>query len=253
MSLIFACFDIVGPYGVVCDTIRRDSISLLGFPFFVHVYVFSCEISLVCRLKCPNSCFSFHFGFLLIFVLLVFVLPVSFLVAVIRLPRAFLCSLRVVVSMDQRYLQRRQVLFLLFFCQCHLWVLCIIISFLVLWSLCLGSSQVYFKNGQEYPTRGQPRYLSLLSDSCYIVWCRIDFLLSWDSLSQFFSFISICLMMSAFSILKYMYVSFSQAFLFFLICLFHFFRRVLFPALHYKHIAFFNAKFHPNILFLLGF
>ena len=37
------------------------------FPFLSHVQVFSCKILLVCRLKCPHSCFSFHFHFLVIF------------------------------------------------------------------------------------------------------------------------------------------------------------------------------------------
>ena len=31
--------------------IRRDSVSLLRFPFFTHVHVFSCEMSLVSHLK----------------------------------------------------------------------------------------------------------------------------------------------------------------------------------------------------------
>ena len=31
---------------------------------------------------------------------------------------------------------------------------CLVISFLVLWSICLSSSLVYFKNGPEYLTRG---------------------------------------------------------------------------------------------------
>ena len=43
--------------------IRRDSVSLLRFPFLIHVKVFSCRISLVSCLKCPYSCFSFPFLF----------------------------------------------------------------------------------------------------------------------------------------------------------------------------------------------
>ena len=35
-----------------CAAIRRDLVSLLRLPFHSHVQVFSCEISLVCRLKC---------------------------------------------------------------------------------------------------------------------------------------------------------------------------------------------------------
>ena len=68
----------------------------------------------------------------------------------------FLCSLRVVVSMYQCW---RVLFFLLYLknivCLCHLWdvkVLCIVMSFLVLWSISLSSSLVPIKNGPEYPT-----------------------------------------------------------------------------------------------------
>ena len=53
------------------------------------VQIFSCEISLVCRLKYPYSCFSSHFCFLDIIALLILVLFVLFLVAVIRLSLFF--------------------------------------------------------------------------------------------------------------------------------------------------------------------
>ena len=62
--------------------------------------------------------------------------------------------------MRQWWLQCRQVLFLPPFllhivCQRNLWdTLSMIISFLVLWSICLSSSLVHFKNGPEYLTRG---------------------------------------------------------------------------------------------------
>ena len=45
----------------------RNSVSLLGFPSLGYVHDFSCEMSLVCCLKCPYSCFSFHFYFPVIF------------------------------------------------------------------------------------------------------------------------------------------------------------------------------------------
>ena len=67
-----------------CAAFRKDSVSLLRFPFLSHVNVFLCEISLVCRLKYPYSCFSSHFCFLVIVVLLIFMLPVLQLV--------FLCT-----------------------------------------------------------------------------------------------------------------------------------------------------------------
>ena len=44
-----------------CVVIRRDSVSLLRFPFLSYVHVFSCEMSLVSRLKRSLSFFSSHF------------------------------------------------------------------------------------------------------------------------------------------------------------------------------------------------
>ena len=36
-----------------CAAIRRDSVSLLRFPFISYVHIFSCEMLLVSHLKCP--------------------------------------------------------------------------------------------------------------------------------------------------------------------------------------------------------
>ena len=82
--------------------IWRGTVSLLKFPFLSHVQVFSCEM-FISHLKRPQSCFSSHFCFLAIVILLSILLSVSFLMAVIS-PRAFLCSPRVVVSMRQHSL-----------------------------------------------------------------------------------------------------------------------------------------------------
>ena len=109
-----------------CAATRRDSLSLLRYPFLSHVQVFSCEVSLVSCLKRPSACFSSHFCFLVIVVLFVFVFSVLLLVAVISPPpRALLCSLRGDVSMRQCCFQCWQVLFLPLFltrivCQRHL-------------------------------------------------------------------------------------------------------------------------------------
>ena len=54
-----------------CVAIRRNSPSFLRFSFHGHVQVFSWEISSVCRLKYPYSCFSSHFYFLVFIVLLI--------------------------------------------------------------------------------------------------------------------------------------------------------------------------------------
>ena len=46
-----------------CATIRRDSVSILKFPFLTHVLVLSCEMVFISRLKRPQSCFVSHFLF----------------------------------------------------------------------------------------------------------------------------------------------------------------------------------------------
>ena len=61
-----------------CAAIRRDSVSLLKFTFFYHVHVFSYEMLLISQLKRPMSCFSSHFCFLVMDILLVSVLTVFF-------------------------------------------------------------------------------------------------------------------------------------------------------------------------------
>ena len=59
-----------------CAVIRRNSVSLLRFPFRGHVQVFSSAISSVYRLKSPYICFSSHFCFL-VFVGFLFCLQLS--------------------------------------------------------------------------------------------------------------------------------------------------------------------------------
>ena len=41
-----------------CAAIWNNSVSLLRFPLLTYVHIFSCETSLVSRLKHPYSCFS---------------------------------------------------------------------------------------------------------------------------------------------------------------------------------------------------
>ena len=67
---------------LVCAAIRRDSVSILNFPFLSQVQVFSCEM-FISRLERPYSWFSSHFCFLVIVIVLSIVLSVSFLMAVI--------------------------------------------------------------------------------------------------------------------------------------------------------------------------
>ena len=68
-------------------------------------------------------------------------------------------------------------------------VLCFVMSFLVLWSICLSSSLVHFKNGSEYLTRGTARgfihlmrcRLYSLVSSNFLVLLRYSFVISFLS------------------------------------------------------------------------
>ena len=72
-----------------CAAIRKDFVSLFKFPFLSHVQVFSCEMLFISRLKRIWSCFSSHFCFLVIVILLAIVLSESYLMAVISPPSCF--------------------------------------------------------------------------------------------------------------------------------------------------------------------
>ena len=70
-----------------CAAIRRDSVSLLRFPFLSQVQVFWCEMLFIRRLKQPESCFPPHFCYLVVVILSFIVLSVSTLMVVIS-PRS---------------------------------------------------------------------------------------------------------------------------------------------------------------------
>ena len=59
-----------------CDAIWRDSVSLLRFPFHSHFQFFPCDMLLICLLIHPWNCFSSHFCFVIIVILLVFFLTI---------------------------------------------------------------------------------------------------------------------------------------------------------------------------------
>ena len=77
-----------------CAVISRDSVPLLRLPFLGNVQFFSCDISLVCCLKCPWSCFSYPFCFPVIVALFILLLLELFLVGFISLSLFVLYSLR---------------------------------------------------------------------------------------------------------------------------------------------------------------
>ena len=150
--------------------IRRNSVFLLRFPFFSHVQVFSCEMSLVCRRKRLYCSFSSNVCFLVLFVVLILMPSELFLVVVISLHSRYsmLSSSRyidastlssMVASPLSPFLNTYNLSTLSLRCN----ALFMVINFLVFWSICWSPSLIHFKNGPEYITRErQPRHLSIL-------------------------------------------------------------------------------------------
>ena len=154
-----------------CAAIKRDSVSLLWFPFLSYVQVFWCEFSLVCHLKCLYSHFSSDFCFLVIFVLLMLVLPVLFLAAIINLPMRFsMESLSHCIDASTLSSMLASPLPPSVLGTCSLppsslgcKALCIAMDFLVLWSICWSSSRIHFKIDPKYLTRGEsPVFIPLM-------------------------------------------------------------------------------------------
>ena len=109
-----------------CAVIRKDSVSLLKFPFLCRVQVFPCEILLICRLKCPYSWFSSHFCFLVIIVFLILVFLVLFLVTVLNFSLLFFMkSSRHLIDISTLSSMLASLFLLLFLthiiCLYHLW------------------------------------------------------------------------------------------------------------------------------------
>ena len=170
-----------------CAAIRRDSVSLLRFPFLSHVQVFSGEISLVCRLKWTYNNLSSHFRFLVIFALLMFVLFVLSRRGNQSSPALFYAVFSSLYSMHRRYLECWQVGFLLLFlthivCLSHLWD---VRPYASSWVFLFSGSfiEVFLSSTLRMVPSilrgGQLRYLSLWWDFCYVVWFRVVLSFSW--------------------------------------------------------------------------
>ena len=95
-----------------------------GSPLCNNVQVFLCEISSVCRLKYPYSCFSSQFGFLVFVVFLsVLMLSLLFLAVVISFSLLFyvmLCPCIDVFTQPSMRLSPISSFFSQHYCQCHL-------------------------------------------------------------------------------------------------------------------------------------
>ena len=161
----------IGSYGVVlCGYYERFCFSLKVSFFFVLPRP-RFLVLFISRLKRPKSGFSSHFSFLFIVILLAIVLSVSFLMAVIS-PSLCFSVLSLSRCIDASTLSSMlanplppSILDTYSLSTSSLWYnnLCMVISFLVLWSICLSSSFPHFKNGPEYLTRGTAQlFISLL-------------------------------------------------------------------------------------------
>ena len=145
-----------------CTAIGRDSVSRVKFSFLCQVQVFWCEMLFISLLRRPLSCFSSHFCFLVIFLLLFIVLSVSFLMAVNSPPSCFpmlssnhcidasTLSSMLASSLPPSFLDT----YILSTSSLGCCALRMVISFLVLWSICLSSSLIHFRKDLEDLKRG---------------------------------------------------------------------------------------------------
>ena len=141
-----------------CAAIWRDSISLLRFPFLSHVQVFLCKLLLIRRLKHSLRCFSIHSLFLSychsVGHRVISIISggcnqssfVFFLESLYRCINAFFIAGK---SLPHPYIDTYSLSTSSLGCN----ALYMVISFPVLWSLCLSSSLVHFKKGPKYLTR----------------------------------------------------------------------------------------------------
>ena len=127
--------------------------------------------------------------------------------------------------------------------------LCMVISFLVLWSICLSSSRVHLRKAPEYLSSGTaqvfiPLMRFLLGS---FVWSSFRVLLRYSF--RIMSFICTCLMVSASKITKYLEVSFSSS-----VLILSWFGSSIpsvtcrFPLFMTSMAHFFCAKFHNYVL-----
>ena len=155
--------------------IRRDSVSLRRFPFLSCVQAFWCEISLVSRLKYPYSCFSSHFCFLALvvqFIILLFILFLDAIIGLVVFESSYWC-----IDTIFNAVESSSSFFLFFFDIFYLSpsslgckALCIVISFLVLWSICWHPSFLHFKNGPENRTKETAQvFIPLMRYRLYIL------------------------------------------------------------------------------------
>ena len=187
-----------------CTAIWRDSVSLLKFIFLIHFQVLSCEMLFISRLKRSWSCFPCFCHSVIYRVVSIFsdgCNQSSFVFFYVVFKSLYGCVNAVFdagkssSSLFSWYMSTSSL-------GCN--ALCMVISFLVLWSICLSSSLVHLRKCPEYLTRGTaqafiPLIRFLLENfvsSIFLVLLRYSFWILF--------FISTYLMVSASKIPKYL-------------------------------------------------
>ena len=115
--------------------------------------------------------------------------------------------------------------------------LCMVISFLVLWSIYL----VHLRKGPEYLTKGTAQVFIPLIRFLLLSFVSSSFLVLLKYSFWILFFISTCLIVSASKIPKYLYVSFSAS-----VLILSWLGSSI-PSVRCR-LPFFNAKFHPYVL-----
>ena len=152
LHLLYCCVSSI--FALTSLVLMALCCAVLRFPFFCHVQVFSCEISLVCRMKYPHNCFSSHF----IFLVIVDPLTIGVVCTISSRFSIWSSSRGIDVSTLSSVLASHILAFFLDTYRLSMsslarQSLCMVVSLLVFGFICWSSSLVHFKKGPEYLTR----------------------------------------------------------------------------------------------------
>ena len=128
--------------------------------------------------------------------------------------------------------------------------LCMVISFLVLWSICLSWSLVLLRKGPEYLSRRTTQVFIPLMRFLLASFVSSSFLFLLSYSFRILSFICTCLMVSASRYPSICRFHFLREFSFYRDLVVPFFSHMWFATFHDEHGTFFYAKFHSNVLTL---
>ena len=180
-------------------TIGKYSVSLLRFLFLGYIQAFSYVSVLVSCLKCPYCCFPSHFCFLRIFILLMLILPVSFLVAVISLPLfvflIYSSSLYInALTLSSIFVSPLSPCFRETVCQCYLGdvrphdISCSLVNLLKFYPRPFQELSRISDEKENSGLYSFDEIYMILFDEIYMIlfWFRVVFWFSWDFLCYLF-------------------------------------------------------------------